>query len=224
MLFVGVLPPQLAVCISRLRHACSIAPWVDLYTACMLFEESRWLDALRQDWDRLCSVAVVPVASFSGDSGHLLQAWFVEVSRSQASVRKAIRQAVKAWSHVEEGRQRSIFAKASTATVFFRLGGETGRLTQQQNDGAQTVCPECGFKCKGHRRTHGKHSLLYKLGNMSSCRVCAREFWDPQRLNMHLTKHPACKTVFQQSGIDLGRCHAVERTAAALLHSDQLRS
>ena len=38
---LGVLPPQLAVCISRLRHACSIAPWVDLYTACMLFEESR---------------------------------------------------------------------------------------------------------------------------------------------------------------------------------------
>ena len=226
-LMMGILPPCQALIASRLRHACSIAKWVDMYTACMLVEERRWIDAIREDWLALLAVVALPVGVCPDDGGGKVMEWFLSVHAYKHEIKKAIRNAVAAWSRTTHHQLEAMLKHAAAATAFFKHGGEAGTFTKFAAADIPLPCSECGFQCASHAalashmRKHGQRSLMSQLGDMTSCQVCACEFWDVARLYMHLRKSPKCKAVFEASDIDLG-VGAVARVPAGVKPATRL--
>ena len=202
---VGVLLPQEALALARIRALSQVALRGSVFLQHLLVQEQSWLLAVFEDLRQAQSWAPSAAVSslLTAGTAHVFHSWPLSKAQVGSWLKRCRRACLD--------RRIPLHAKALAKAHMHRQVVEAGchfiKMTLPAGHTRRIPCPECGQSfgteaaCAAHRSRMHNIRALASFGFGTACQVCSREFWSAARLREHLRRSQRCARIFEASDI-----------------------
>ena len=202
---VGVLLPQEALALARIRALSQVALRGSVFLQHLLVQEQSWLLAVFEDLRQAQSWAPSAAVSslLTAGTAHVFHSWPLSKAQVGSWLKRCRRACLD--------RRIPLHAKALAKAHMHRQVVEAGchfiKMTLPAGHTRCVPCPECGQSfstaaaCAAHRSRMHNIRALASFGFGTACQVCSREFWSAARLREHLRRSQRCARIFEASDI-----------------------